>query len=153
MWVAYPFSSRSSLPDPGIEPGSPALQVGSLPTELSGKLGQTSTWHAWVTNFHFQSDTSLLCDIQQVTCPLWAPVRPVAFHMCPGEPPRVLQRVGVLCVCRYLCTPSIRAALLLTVPCKISLEERFLWIKRNTEKKWLDDLCRPFYDSVLFKNN
>ena len=34
-WVAYPFSSRS--PDPGIEPGSPALQADSLPTELSGK--------------------------------------------------------------------------------------------------------------------
>ena len=25
------------LPNPGIEPGSPALQMGSLPTELSGK--------------------------------------------------------------------------------------------------------------------
>ena len=25
------------LPDPGIEPGSPALQAESLPTELSGK--------------------------------------------------------------------------------------------------------------------
>jgi len=34
-WVAYP-SSRGS-PDPGIEPGSPALQADSLPTELSGK--------------------------------------------------------------------------------------------------------------------
>ena len=32
-WVAYPFSSGS--PDTGIELGSPALQVGSLPTELS----------------------------------------------------------------------------------------------------------------------
>ena len=26
-----------NLPKPGIEPGSPALQVNSLPTELSGK--------------------------------------------------------------------------------------------------------------------
>ena len=34
-WVAYPFSSRSS--NPGIESGSPALQVDSSPTELSGK--------------------------------------------------------------------------------------------------------------------
>ena len=34
-WVAYPFSRGS--PDPGIELGSPALQVASLPTELSGK--------------------------------------------------------------------------------------------------------------------
>ena len=31
-WVAYPFSSGSS--QPGIEPGSPALQADSLPTEL-----------------------------------------------------------------------------------------------------------------------
>ena len=34
-WVAYPFSR--GFPDPGIEPGSPALQADSLPTELSGK--------------------------------------------------------------------------------------------------------------------
>ena len=34
-WVAFPFSG--DLPDPGIEPGSPALQADSLPTELSGK--------------------------------------------------------------------------------------------------------------------
>ena len=34
-WVTYPFLMGSS--DPGIEPGSPALQVDSLPAELSGK--------------------------------------------------------------------------------------------------------------------
>ena len=34
-WVAYSFSSGSS--QPGIEPGSPALQVDSLRTELSGE--------------------------------------------------------------------------------------------------------------------
>ena len=34
-WVAYPFSRGSS--QPGIEPGPPALQMDSLPTELSGK--------------------------------------------------------------------------------------------------------------------
>ena len=34
-WVAIP--SRGDLPDPGIKPGSPALQEDSLPTELSGK--------------------------------------------------------------------------------------------------------------------
>ena len=31
------FHSPGDLPDPGIEPGSPALQADSLPTELSGK--------------------------------------------------------------------------------------------------------------------
>ena len=35
-WVAYPFSVDSS--NPGMESESPALQAGSLPTELSGKL-------------------------------------------------------------------------------------------------------------------
>ena len=35
-WVAMP--SPGELPDPGIESGSPALQVDSLPAELSGKL-------------------------------------------------------------------------------------------------------------------
>ena len=34
---AQPIPSPADLPDPGIEPGSPALQVDSLPTELSGK--------------------------------------------------------------------------------------------------------------------
>ena len=37
-WVAYPFSQEKDLPDPGIEPGSPALQADSLPTELSGMV-------------------------------------------------------------------------------------------------------------------
>ena len=35
LWVAIPFSR--DLPDPGIEPGSPALQVDSLPSEPPGK--------------------------------------------------------------------------------------------------------------------
>ena len=34
-WVPYP--SPGDLPDPGIEPMSPALQVDSLPAELPGK--------------------------------------------------------------------------------------------------------------------
>ena len=32
-----PFPSPGDLPDPGIEPGSPALQADSLLTELQGK--------------------------------------------------------------------------------------------------------------------
>ena len=35
-WVAYP--SPVNLPHPGIQPGSPALQVDSSPVEVSGKL-------------------------------------------------------------------------------------------------------------------
>ena len=36
-WSGLPFPSPGALPDPGIEPRSPALQADSLPTELPGK--------------------------------------------------------------------------------------------------------------------
>ena len=35
-WSSKPSPSPSDLPNQGIEPGSPALQADSLPTELSG---------------------------------------------------------------------------------------------------------------------
>ena len=35
-WSGCPTPSPGDLPDPGIEPGSPALEADSLPTELSG---------------------------------------------------------------------------------------------------------------------
>ena len=34
FWSELPFSSPRDLPDPGIEPGSPALQADSLLTKL-----------------------------------------------------------------------------------------------------------------------
>ena len=36
-WSGWPIPSPGDLPDPEIKLGSPALQVDSLPTELSGK--------------------------------------------------------------------------------------------------------------------
>ena len=37
-WSGLLFPSPVDLPNPGIKPGSPALQVDSLPTELGGKI-------------------------------------------------------------------------------------------------------------------
>ena len=37
-WRGQPFPSPGHLPEPEIEPGSPALQVDSLPSEPPGKL-------------------------------------------------------------------------------------------------------------------
>ena len=46
-WSELPFPSPGDLPDPGMEPGSPALQANSLPSEPPGKpnilLENTST--------------------------------------------------------------------------------------------------------------
>ena len=36
-WSGLPFPSPGILPNPGIEPGSPALQADALPSELPGK--------------------------------------------------------------------------------------------------------------------
>ena len=36
-WSGWPIPSPGDLPDPGIEPGSPALQADSLPAEPQGK--------------------------------------------------------------------------------------------------------------------
>ena len=36
-WSGLPFPSPGNLPDPGINPRSPALQADSLPSELLGK--------------------------------------------------------------------------------------------------------------------
>ena len=35
-WNGLPYHSPGDLPDPGIEPGSPALQVDALPSEPPG---------------------------------------------------------------------------------------------------------------------
>ena len=37
-WSGLPFPSPGDLPNPGIEPGSPALQTDALPSEPLGKL-------------------------------------------------------------------------------------------------------------------
>ena len=36
-WSGLPFPSPGDLPDPGIEPGSPALHADALPSEPPGK--------------------------------------------------------------------------------------------------------------------
>ena len=36
-WSGLPFPSPGDLPDPGNEPGSPALQADALPSESPGK--------------------------------------------------------------------------------------------------------------------
>ena len=36
-WSGLPFPSPEDLPNPGIEPGSPALQADHLPSEPPGK--------------------------------------------------------------------------------------------------------------------
>ena len=61
-WSRQPIPSPGDLPDPGIEPGSPALQVDSLPDELPGK-----TPPEWVA-FLVSRGSSQPRDQTQVSC-------------------------------------------------------------------------------------
>src|SRR5574340_70981 len=43
-WSGLPCPSPGDLPDPGIEPGCPALQVDSLPAEPEGSHSHKWLW-------------------------------------------------------------------------------------------------------------
>ena len=47
-WSGVPFPSPGDLPDPGIKPGSPALQADSLLSEPPGKL--------WLLNIYTEGE-------------------------------------------------------------------------------------------------
>ena len=54
-WSGLPFPSPGDLPDPGVEPGSPALQTDALLSEPPGKLYQrkgTDKLRVWKENTH-----------------------------------------------------------------------------------------------------
>ena len=64
-WVAFPFSR--DLPNPGIEPRSPTLQVVSLPVEPQGEPKNTGVsslsllrWRSWEANSRMEPGSSAL---------------------------------------------------------------------------------------------
>ena len=106
-WVAISFAG--DLPDPGIEPRSPALQTDSLPTELQGKLnthrihpqfipdfkGNVSAMVSWLMVLAI----SLLCVSHSVVSNSFRPhgVQPARF-LCPWDSPGKNTGVG----CHFL---------------------------------------------------
>ena len=59
-WSGLPFPSPGDLPNPGIEPESPAVQADSLPTELWGKPQWVYRW------LHFSLLPSLIAIVQKL---------------------------------------------------------------------------------------
>ena len=65
-WSGLPFPSPGDLPNPGIEPGSPALQTDALPSEPLGKHVLSPLdkvpWVAWLNSLYKSfSLSSFLC--------------------------------------------------------------------------------------------
>ena len=74
-WSGEPFPSPGDLPNPGMEPRSPTLQVDSLPTEPPGKTGE----HGWVNMVTSQRPEGYdLCSIHRCLPLPW---------LCPSPEP------------------------------------------------------------------
>ena len=51
-WSGLPFPSPGDLPNPGIEPGSPALQADSLPSEPPGGRSKRDGTYLYIWLIH-----------------------------------------------------------------------------------------------------
>ena len=73
-WSGKPIPSPADLSDPGIKPGSPALQVDSLPNELWGKPKKLEIWlpkNDWTSklwNIHIFKDYLAMKRNKLLTC-------------------------------------------------------------------------------------
>ena len=66
-WSGSSFpSSPGDLPNPGIKPGSPALQAGSLPTELWGKKLREILPNSWLQSRAMKSTSAQKSNILKV---------------------------------------------------------------------------------------
>ena len=54
-WSRLPFPSPGNLPHPGIEPGSPAMQMDSVPSDPPEKLLEFKVLHKWWCVYHTYS--------------------------------------------------------------------------------------------------
>ena len=62
-WSGLPFPSPGDLPNPGIKPGSPALQADSLLSEPSGKPDGTIRETIKFVYTHTQAE--LICEVHR----------------------------------------------------------------------------------------
>ena len=73
-WSGEPIPSPAYLPNPGIKPGSPALQVDSSPPEQSGKPKECSfrLLHNCIHLTHWQSNSQNSPSQASKVCELWS---------------------------------------------------------------------------------
>ena len=75
-WSGQPTPSPMGLPNPGIEPGSPALQVDSLPAELPGNqycIGKNKS-DSIIRSVHFYFNFCALLPVFYIFCKIILPV-------------------------------------------------------------------------------
>ena len=58
-WSGLPFPSPGDLPNPGIKPGSPALQADALTSEPPGKPLSAGSMEFWASACKLWKDTNI----------------------------------------------------------------------------------------------
>ena len=92
--VALP--SPGDLPNPGIEPGSPAIQVNSLPTEPPGKKTNQLQQMVFITNILKSKREDKWLGAEQVHFCMWLPQSTNNIHCA------FLMQLIVFCQLKYL---------------------------------------------------
>ena len=68
-WSGLPFPSPGDLPNPGVEPGSPALQAESLPSEPPGAYMkhnlESKISGRNINNLRYADDTTLMAESEE----------------------------------------------------------------------------------------
>ena len=120
-WSGLPFPSPGDLPNPGVEPGSPALQTDALPSETPGKPHRK-------TQFRLQFSWSVMSNslwphgLQHTRLPCPSPIPGACSNSCPSS---------------QWCHPTISSSFVPFSSCLQSLPESVLVLTRADAKSWL----------------
>ena len=81
-WSGLPFPSPGDLPNPGIEPWSPALQADSLPSETAGKSGNRDN-HVIISYLFYTWYQECICVNPNLPIPITHSLPPWYPYICP----------------------------------------------------------------------
>ena len=87
-WSGLPYPSPGNLPDPGIKPESPALQVDSLPLAPPGKPSSQDILQRW------SSHSDLFIELHHLNG--WLLLFVLLKHHFPHSPNRLISKVEIL---------------------------------------------------------
>ena len=151
-WRGLPFPSPGDFPNPGIKPGSPALQVDSLPSEppeklaLYRKLGNNSYYVVCVLKKYMQSGTGICTHTHTHT--------PTTDNL-PGQYSHFHTRIKGVCMCVCVCVCFwvffFNADIWkLSFPAQLNFTVYYVLLNGFPRRKVKDSKCLPHNTDKIF---
>ena len=103
-WSGLPFPSPGDLPDPGIEPMSPALQADALTSEPPGQTPGNQGSPLYKLS-RFRQRVGNQCSTTSATCLAAAQDKPICKFLCFLNLPTSLSATVYLCLWSFLVFP------------------------------------------------